>query len=352
MATQTAEAEGGPQLIVSASPHLRAADTTARIMWTVTAALAPAWIAAVVFFGWYGAVFVVGLSVATAVVTEGVIQKLRGVPVTIGDGSAVLTGVLFAFVLPPNAPWYVVVVGAFVAIALGKQVFGGLGCNIWNPALVGRAFVHLSFAAPMNLPEWPMLARGQLVLGNIAGADAVTAATPLSLSAVRALMSDGESAFSFLRLFIGARPGCIGEVSALALLIGGIYLIVRKIIDWRVPVFMIATVAAFAFVFPHLPAGSREFFPGKANPGIVLYHLLTGGLLIGAFFMATDYVSSPLTRKGLVVYAIGVGVLVGCIRLFSKGFPEGVCFAILIMNTATALVDRWTIPRVFGSRKK
>lgn len=352
MATQTAEAEASAELIVSASPHLRAPDTTARITWTVTAALAPAWVAALFFFGWYGAVFVVGLSVATAVITEAVIQKLRGVPVTIADGSAVLTGVLLAFVLPPNAPWYVVVVGSFIAIALGKQVFGGLGCNIWNPALVGRAFVHMSFAAPMNLPEWPILAHGKQVLGNIAGADAVTAATSLSAPVVGEMMSGKEGALGFLKLFVGARPGCIGEVSAVALLAGGIYLIVRRIIDWRVPVFMIATVAVFAFIFPHLPAGSGTFFPGAARPSIVLYHLLTGGLLIGAFFMATDYVSSPLTRRGLVIYAIGVGVLVGCIRLFSKAFPEGVCFAILIMNTATALVDRWTVPRVFGSRKK
>ena len=362
MATQTEEAEAGPQLIVSASPHLRGPDTTARIMWTVTAALAPAWIAALVFFGWYGAVFVVGLSVATAVITEAVIQKLRGLPVTIRDGSAVVTGVLLAFVLPPNAPWYVAVVGAFVAIALGKQVFGGLGCNIWNPALVGRAFVHMSFAAPMNLPEWPMLEHGkeivgsiiktQLVNGETVLVDAVTAATPLSVPVIGELMSGGEGAFGFLKLFVGARPGCIGEVSALALLAGGIYLIVRKVIDWRVPAFMIGTVAVFAFVFPHIPAGGREFFPGAARPSIVLYHVLTGGLLIGAFFMATDYVSSPMTRKGLVIYAIGIGVLVGCIRLFSKAFPEGVCFAILIMNTATALVDRWTVPRIFGSRKK
>ncbi|MFH0962664.1 MAG: RnfABCDGE type electron transport complex subunit D [Planctomycetota bacterium] len=356
MAQDVAQEAGDGPFLVGVSPHVRSPEDVARLMWSVVLALVPAWLAALFFFGPYAAVFVVGLSVATAVLTEAVIQKLKGGPVTVSDGSAVVTGVLYAFVLPPNAPWYVVIVGAFVAIAIVKQAFGGLGCNIWNPALVGRAFVHLSFATPMNLPEWPVLQTGRRIVGNLAsGADAVTSATPLSWPVAHDLMglapAVAHTHYRFLDLFLGARPGCIGEVSALALLIGGIYLIARKVIDWRVPVFMVAAAAVMAFVFPYLAVGHRAFFPGLRDPGIVLYHVLSGGLLIGAFFMATDYVTTPLTRRGLVVFGIGAGALVGAIRLFSRAFPEGVCFAILLMNTATALMDRWTLPRVFGGRR-
>ena len=344
-----------PPLLVSASPHIRARESARRIMWTVVLALVPAWIAGLVFFGWYAAVLVVGLSVATAVVTEAVIQKVRGLPVTVRDGSAVLTGVLYAFVLPANSPWYVVVVGAFVAIALGKQIFGGLGCNIWNPALVGRAFVQMSFPQSVTLSSWPILKAGQYVIGNAAAAaDCVTKATPLHMDVMTVVASTGERAYKMWDLFLGARPGCIGEVSVLALLIGGIYLIAKKIIDWRVPVFTIGTLAVFSFIVPYIadhPATHRAFFPGASDPALVLYQVLSGGLFIGAFFMATDYVSSPMTRKGRIVFAIGIGVIVGCIRLVSKAFPEGVCYAILLMNTATPLIDRWTTPRVFGAGK-
>jgi len=349
---------------IDSAPHLRATDDIPRIMWDVGIALTPALIATACFFGWY-ALVLVAVSVLTAVVTEGLIQRLRRVRVTVADGSAVVTGILLAFVIPADAPIYVPIVGSFFAIAIVKQCFGGLGCNIWNPALGGRAFLHFAYPVVFNAGAWAILEPGRRFVGAIRGADAVTQATPLKVinSCAREVAGGGSPALwerlfrgealtilneamqlpSPLRMFLGDRPGCIGEVSGLALLLGGIYLLVRRRIKWQVPVLYVGTVFALTAVLP--PALGGQWLPG---PLVGLYHVLAGGLLLGAIFMATDMVTSPITVKGQVIFAVGCGVLTALIRLFG-GFPEGVCFSILLMNTAVPLIDRYTQPHVFGA---
>lgn len=346
---------------VDSAPHLRAPDDIPRVMWDVVYALVPVLVAAVLFFGWY-ALLLVAVSVLTAVAAEGVIQRLRRVPVTVTDGSAVVTGMLLAFVLPPNVPIYVAVVGSFFSVAIVKQCFGGLGNNIWNPALGGRAFLHFAYPVAFNAGAWPILQKGRWVLGTVtSGADAVSQATPLGvLKVVRdagdtagwTQLLDGQTvtlrgeAMHLARpldMFLGNTNGCIGEVSALALVAGGVFLLLRKRIKWQVPVLYVGTVFVLTMVLPM--AGG---FPWLQGPGMGLYHVLGGGLMIGAIFMATDMVTSPITTKGAVIFAIGCGVLTALIRLFG-GFPEGVCFSILLMNTTVPLIDRYTQPRVFGA---
>lgn len=349
---------------VDSAPHLRGRDDIPRIMWDVVIALVPALAAAAWFFGWYALVLVT-VSTVTAVVTEGVIQKLRRVPVTIGDGSAAVTGILLAFVIPPNAPLYVAIVGSFFSIAVVKQCFGGLGNNIWNPALGGRAFLHFAYPVTFNAGAWALLQGGRRLAGNIMSAvDSVSAATPLKvLKSAAAEMGEkgaadllmplfGHQEFvvagetmrlpTLAQMFLGVKGGCIGEISGLALIAGGIYLLVRKRIKWQVPVLYAGTVFALTAVLPMAPG--TAWLPGLL---VGLYHVLAGGLLLGALFMATDMVTSPITVKGQVIFAVGCGILTALIRLFG-GFPEGVCFSILLMNTAVPLIDRYTQPRVFG----
>jgi len=324
--------------VVSVSPHIASTESTSRIMWQVVAALIPAGIWAVIQFG-PGVLWVVGLCVVTCVACEAIIQKLRGRPVTVHDGSAVVTGLLLAYVLPAQVvvegevrlmPWFVPVVGSIVAIAVAKQAFGGLGNNIWNPALVGRAFVQVSWAKYVSLSQWAVpRIRGEGLV------DATTAATALYTK--KALYTTAD-------LFLGRIPGSIGEISALLLLAGGIYLIARKYVDWRLPACYFAAVAVLAVVLPAKEGAAC--IHAVNNP---LDHLFAGGVMIGALFMASDMVTSPLTHRGQAVFGLGCGILTVLIRFYT-GYPEGVCYAILLMNTTRPLIDRHTRPSVFGAK--
>lgn len=305
-------------LIVSSSPHIRAKHSTASIMQNVIIALLPALAVAGYVFGVW-ALALVAICIISSVVTEAVIQKLLKKPVTINDWSAVVTGVLLAFNLPVNAPWWLAVIGSVFAIAIVKQCFGGLGQNFINPALAARAFL---------LASWPL----HMTSTAFIPADSVTTATPL------ALLKAGEisSMPSTFDLFTGLNiTGSIGEISALALILGGLYLIFKGIISWRIPTIYILTVGIFALLVGQDP----------------LLHIFSGGLMLGAFFMATDYPSSPVTVKGQIAYAIGCGLFTMIIRLYG-GYPEGVMFAILLMNVATPLIERFTKERIYGVARK
>lgn len=308
------------RFIVSSSPHIRDSTNNAEIMWSVVVALVPAIISAVFFFGLQALVIIL-TSVLGAVVTEYLFQKARGKKVTISDGSAVVTGILLALTLPPASPLWMVLIGSVVAIGLGKQVFGGLGHNPFNPALVGRAFLMAAYSKPMS--SWIL--------------DGQTTATPLP-TINTALMNATTSAtvaevveFTYWDLFIGRIGGCLGETSALALLLGAAYLLYKGFIDWRIPTGMLSTVFILTLIAGRDP----------------LAHLLAGGLILGAFFMATDMVTSPVTKRGRWIFGVGAGLIVVIIRLWG-GYPEGVMYSILIMNTAVPLIDRFTRPRSFG----
>ena len=340
------------KLIVTVSPHIRDADSVRKIMWRVVLALLPAWLWSWAVFGYYAAVVVCGLAVVSAVLAEAAVQRFRRRPVTVSDGSAVVTGLLLAFVLPPNSPWYIPVVGSVFAIVVVKHCFGGLGHNIWNPALAGRAFVHFAYPAVMNQSEWPMLSRW--FAGNVAASSGavVTSATPLGCPAARAaiVLESAVEAYPVWKLAVGMVPGCIGEVCKIALLAGLVYLILKKTVDWRVPLTYILTVFVLSLIFPY----ASVLLPGEPvtwglGVHFAVYQLLAGGLFIGAFFMATDMVTTPLTPLGGAIFAFGCGVLTALIRMISGGFPEGVCFSILIMNTVTPLIDRYTRPRLLGT---
>ncbi|MBO4499050.1 MAG: RnfABCDGE type electron transport complex subunit D [Bacteroidaceae bacterium] len=315
------------KLILSTSPHLHNGDTVERNMYNVILALIPALIASFLFFG-VGSLVVTLASVVSCVFFEWSITKylLKRDRSTISDGSAVLTGLLLAFNLPSNLPLYIIVIGSLVAIGVGKMTFGGLGNNPFNPALVGRVFLLVSFPAKMT--TWPVT--GQLT----AYADAVTGATPLALikqGAIDQLPPLGQ-------MFLGNTGGCIGEVSVLALLIGFAWLLHKKVITWHIPVSIMVTVFVLAGVMWLI---NPETY---ANP---LYHLCSGGVMLGAIFMATDYVTSPMTGKGQIIYGICIGLLVMVIRLFGS-YPEGMSFAILIMNSVVPLLDNWCKPKRFG----
>lgn len=309
-------------LTVSSSPHIRAKDTVGRIMLDVIIALIPAMIASVVFFR-LGAVKVLFFSVAACVLTEAVIQKVTGKPLTVNDLSAAVTGILLAFNMPSTVSWWLPVVGGVFAIAIVKQVFGGIGCNFMNPALAARA---------MLLASWPV----QMTNWVTPGADAVSTATPLAI-----LKGSAESAAampSMMNLFMGNVGGCIGETSVLLLLIGGAYLIFRKVITPTIPLVYIGTVAVMTLIF-----GGFDFV-------FMIENLFAGGLILGAFFMATDYTTSPVSFKGQIIFAVGCGVIASIIRLYG-GYPEGVSYSILLMNIATPLIDKYTRPAVFGGGK-
>ncbi|MGE5552119.1 MAG: RnfABCDGE type electron transport complex subunit D [Bacteroidota bacterium] len=315
------------QVVVSPAPHLQAPTSTEHLMRAVWVALLPAAALAVYFFGWR-ALAVMLIATVTAVVVEVLCLKAAKRTVAL-DGSAGLTGLLLAMVIPPDVPLWIPVVGSAFAIALGKQIFGGLGHNPLNPALLGRAFLLASWPTLLTAWRWPANS-----LGWAAGqVDAVTTATPLYLLKSGALAEMGTE-IPLAQLFFGNRAGSLGETSALALLVGGLFLIAIRVIDWRIPLAYLASVAALAVLFGQNP----------------LFHLLSGGLIIGAFFMATDYVTSPLTKKGRVIFGLGCGLLTMLIRKYG-GYPEGVCYAILIMNAVVPLLDRSTLPRRFGEVK-
>ena len=299
------------ELIVTSSPHVRAQDSVKKIMWSVVLALLPAVFAAVYFFK-ARAISVVLTAVVGAVLTEYIFQKIRNKKVTIEDGSAVVTGLLLALTLPPSIPLWTAFFGSVVAIGLGKQVFGGIGHNPFNPALVGRAF--LTAAYPVLMTTWTV--------------DGVSTATPLSKMKMEGVATDTWN------LFVGQIGGSLGETSALALLLGFAYLLYKGYVNWRIPLAMIGAVFVGTFAF-------------GADP---IFHIFGGGLMIGALYMATDMVSSPTTKLGRWIFGIGAGLLVVVIRLWG-GYPEGVMYSILLMNTAVPLIDRYTRPRSLGEVK-
>jgi electron transport complex protein RnfD len=313
----------GSGLIVSSSPHQHTTVSTPIIMSDVILALMPACFAGVWFFR-LRALAMMAVCVGSAVITEAALQRLGGKPITVRDYSAAVTGLLLALVLPPDLPLWTGAIGAIFSVAIAKFVFGGLGRNIFNPALIGRAFLLASWPVFMTKWSWPIIQASW-----IPEFDAVTTATPL------VLMKDMGIKAPYANLFFGQVAGCIGETSALAILIGAAYLIYRGHINLRIPLSFIGTVAVLTALFGQDP----------------LFHILAGGLLLGAFFMATDYVTSPVTPKGQIIYGVGCGILVALIRLYG-GYPEGTCYAILIMNAATALIERYSIPRKFGEVKR
>jgi len=319
------------ELTISSSPHVHSATTTKTIMRDVLIALAPAMALGVYVFG-LRALTVTAVSVAACVFFEWLYCKMTGMDCKIYDLSACVTGVLLAFVCPVTIPYWTIILGALFAIMLVKMLFGGLGRNIVNPALAGRAFM---FSWPVLMSTWvkPGFANAAPIFGS---ADVVTAATPLA-NMHQGIMCEEP----IMDLFIGTVGGCIGETSALALLIGFVYLLYRKVITARIPVAYIATVAVLTFLFPQ----------GNDRIAWMAAHLFGGGLMLGAIFMATDYVTSPVTKLGQIVYGIGCGVLTVMIRYFG-GYNEGVSYAILCMNACVVLLDRIGRPVKFGAPKK
>ena len=316
------------KLIVSPSPHVQSSQSTASIMRDVVIALMPALVVSVVVFG-LNVLFVTALAVASCVLFEYLIQKfvVKGA-CTISNWSAVVTGVLLAFNLPATIPWWIVVIGAFVAIAVAKMTFGGLGKNPFNPALVGRVFLLIAY--PVQMTTFPAVENPAL--------DALSGATPLA--AVKFGADAGIVPVE--NLLLGMMPGSLGEVAAFALLAGFVYLLMRKVITWHIPVTVLGTMAVFAFVVALTRGGDAALmwqFP--------LFHILAGGAMLGAIFMATDYATSPMTVKGQVIFAVGIGVITMCIRLWGA-YPEGMSFAILIMNACVPLINKYVKPKRFG----
>ena len=319
------------KLIASSSPHIRSNESTRTIMMDVIIAMIPALIMSVFVFG-FRALALTLVSVAACVFWEWGYRKLLKKPQSIGDLSAVVTGMLLAFVCPPTLPYWMIIIGAFFAIVVVKQLYGGIGCNFLNPALAGRAALLASYAGAMT--TW-LPAGTKAAIGGGMPVDVVSAATPLAylktgdLEGLKQIASVGD-------MFLGKVGGSMGEVSALMLLIGGLYLIWRKVINWQTPVAYIATVAVLTVLFPK--AGGAEY---------MLYSIFGGGLFLGAFFMATDYATSPVTKKGQLIYGIGCGLFTVFIRYFGS-YNEGVCYSIMVMNCCTALIDKYTKPVRFG----
>ena len=311
-------------------PQVRAKRGTQNIMLDVIIALLPAIAVGVWQFG-FAALIPVATSVASCVFFEWAYRKLLKKDSSIGDLSAVVTGLLLAMVLPAVAPWWVPVIGAFFAIVIVKQLYGGIGKNFLNPALAGRAFLFASYATIMTKWVTPAALKGVV--------DATTMATPLSYMKAGAELPEY---YNYMSMFLGKMPGCFGEISAVALLIGGLYLICRKVITWHIPVSFIGTVAVLTLLFGHEGYGRVDW---------MVCNLLSGGLMLGAIFMATDYSTSPVTAPGRLIYGFGCGALTVLIRVFG-GFPEGVSFAILIMNCCAWFLDKLTPPRQFGVTKE
>lgn len=333
------------KLSISSSPQIHSPASTAKIMWIVVLSLVPAGVWGVYAFG-PRSIAVLAASIIAAVAAEYIMGRIFKKN-TISDGSAVLTGLLIGYNMPAQVPLYIAVIASLFAIIIVKWTFGGLGTNWMNPALAGRVFVFFSWTGGMS--RWTM---PHMVTDTVSGASPLgflktnmmnysgSAAGPMDF-----LAGEGYPVDSYMDLFIGRIPGCIGEVSALLLLIGGIFLIIVKIVDWEIPVFYIGSFALLTWIFGGLGFGNG-FFTGD-----VLFHLLTGGLMLGALFMATDMVTSPVTRKGMIIYAIGCGFLTFLIRLYGS-FPEGVSLAIILMNIFVPLINRATQPVKFGALPK
>ena len=338
------------RFFISPSPHIKDTDSIPKIMFSVIATLVPAGVGAVYFFG-TRVLFVIFIAILFSVLTEFVLQRLLRRPTSISDGSAILTGILIAYNLPAEVPWWLPAVGSVVGIAVGKMAFGGLGYNILNPALIGRAFLTASW--PVSMTVFQTLPRG----GTLSGIDAITNATPLNVyqhardilanSAEHTAEQVAEATQAIFQLssshdsyFIGRIGGCIGETSALLLLIGAVFLMYKRIIGWKIPFSYIGTVALLTWIF----GGTDGLITGDP-----LFHVFTGGLMLGAFYMATDMVTSPVTYRGRLLFGTGCGILTVIIRLWG-GYPEGVSYSILLMNLTVPLLDKVTKPKVFGGK--
>lgn len=319
-------------LTVSSSPHIRNPEDTRSIMLDVIIALIPALAMAIYIFG-LRALMVTLVSVAACVFFEWGYRKLMKLDCTIGDLSAVITGMLLAFCLPANVPYWIPVIGALFSIVIVKQLYGGIGRNFVNPALAGRAFILLSWTTIATTWMEPFSYSSIFNLG----ADAVTGATPMASIHAGVIPN-----IEMTKMFLGYIGGSLGEVSALALIVGGVYLLLRKVISLRIPLSYILTVAVLTFIFPK---GGNDHFQW------MMYNLLGGGLMLGAIFMATDYATSPATKNGQIIYGVGCGLLTVFIRYFGS-YPESVSFSILIMNVCVWLIDKYTLPRRFGVSKE
>lgn len=343
------------KLLVSASPHIKGNHSVPRIMWNVNLALMPLTLYSIINYG-VPALITIGVSVFTAVMTEHFILLWQKKRPSISDGSAFLTGLLLALCLPPNVPWYLPMIGSFIAISVAKHMFGGLGNNVFNPALVGRAFIMASF--PVAMTTWGVsgisaghetVALGLIklpILPNFLHLDAVTSATPLEIlkhhDYKTFVSAFGGQLELYRSLLFGGKPASgLGETSAILTIIGGVYLILRGYIKWQVPVVMVGTVGLLAWIF----GGKGALFTGDP-----VFHMMAGGLLLGAFFMATDMVTTPISIPGKMIFAAGAGALTVLIRL-TGGYPEGVCYSILLMNTLTPLIDKFIVPEKFGALK-
>jgi electron transport complex protein RnfD len=387
------------QFIVSSSPHLGAAESTADIMRWVCVALAPAFGVALYNFG-ARALFIAVVAVAACVGAEYVVVKMRGVKPTLGDFSAVVSGLLLAATLPPNVAWWLPVIGGIFAMGIVKHAFGGLGSNIWNPALAARALLQVSFPTQLNSPIYPRITNDSLplwdrvkiwLIGDFSSyadhsleemqnlqqalsewapeaifalpnlttpADVIATATPLTAMKAAAAAAPAESLGAIFgadywemikNTFIGLEGGAIAETSAIALALGGLFLLAKKIITWEAPVVYLLTVGLLGYILPapYALGADAAYTPGFS--GSILLHLGAGGVMLAAFFMDTDYVTTPLTRRGKIIFAAGCGIITALIRLYSSSYPEGCCYSILIMNTCVPLIDSWTRPRKSGA---
>ena len=328
------------KLVVSLSPHDQSDYSVSKLMFGVVIAMLPAFAVSIYFFG-LPAILIMLVSVLSCLIFEYLIQRymLKTQP-SITDGSAIVTGILLAFNVPPNLPLWIVIVGALVSIGVAKMTFGGLGNNPFNPALVGRVFLLISF--PVAMTSWPLPKGFETSL-----TDAVTGPTPLGimkegLKAGQSVDQLMDQVPSHMELFVGNMNGSLGEIAGLALVIGLIYMLVRRVITWHIPVSVLGSIAAFTGILWLINPDKN------ADP---LFHLLTGGVLLGAIFMATDYVTSPMTKKGMIIFGVGIGVITVIIRVWGA-YPEGVSFAILIMNAFVPLINRYVKPKRFGKEVK
>ncbi len=336
--------------LISHAPHIKDTDSIRKIMFWVIISLLPAGLGAIYFFG-IQVIWVIAISILSAVITESLCQMLMKRPIQITDGSAIVTGILLSYNLPAEVPLWLPVVGAFVSIFIGKMIFGGIGYNPMNPALIGRAFLMVSW------PGYMTIFHTAPKNSTLSGIDALSSATPLNLfskshdillhtsqytteQVTEATQIISQLYSSHTNLFLGRVGGCLGETSAFLLLIGAIFLMYKRIIGWKIPFSYIGTVALLTYLF----GGTEGLFTG--NP---LFHLLSGGLILGAFFMATDLVTTPVTFKGRLLFGMGCGIITVVIRLWG-GYPEGVCYSILLMNLTTPLLDRYTKPKIFGEK--
>jgi Na+-translocating ferredoxin:NAD+ oxidoreductase subunit D len=327
-------------LTVSPSPHINTDQSVKKLMYGVVFSLVPAFLVSVYLFG-LGAILITAISIASCVVIELIIQKyILKTGIRISDGSAVVTGLLLAFNLPSNLPWWMIVLGALFAIGVGKMTYGGLGNNPFNPALVGRVFLLISF--PVQMTSWPLP-----LASRFHYLDAATGSTPLGI--LKEAVRNGETVPQVMKhlpdhmqMFLGQMGGSLGEVSAIALILGFLWLLYKRIITWHIPVTMVAAIFIFTGVL-YLIDPSKNASP--------LFHILTGGVMLGAIYMATDLVTSPMTKAGMIIYATGIGIITVVIRVYGS-YPEGVSFAILIMNAFVPLINKYVKPSRFGEEVK